>query len=229
MADKPKILIVAAHPDDEILGCGATMKKYSQEFEIHTLILGAGKDSRKSGKSASENFEQEKLALKKEAATANQAIGCENVVFADFPDNRFDSVALLDIVKKIDEVKASVKPQKIFTHFKGDLNIDHKITYDAVLTATRPMQDETVKEIYAFEILSSTEWNYPLSFCPNFFVDVTSQIQDKVEAMQAYKSELRDYPHPRSVEAIFANAKYWAFRTGIDGYAEAFEIVRIVK
>ena len=136
---------------------------------------------------------------------ANKLIGVKEVFQADFPDNSFDSVPLLSIVKKIEEIKNKIKPEIIFTHHSGDMNIDHQLTHKAVLTATRPMKDEAVKTIYSMEVPSSTEWNSfsrECAFVANVFVDITDTIDKKIEAMACYKSELREYPHPRSLQFI---------------------------
>ena len=149
-----KILIVAAHPDDEVLGCFGTVAKLIKKgYEAYTLILSGGKTSRN-------NYSQADLdELKTETQKANAIIGIKKVFMADFPDNAFDSVPLLNIVKKIEDVKQEIRPEIIFTHHVGDMNVDHQITHKAVLTATRPMVDECVKTIYSMEIPSSTEWN----------------------------------------------------------------------
>ena len=218
-----RVLIVAAHPDDEVLGCFGTVARLIDEgSEVYTLILGEGKTSR-DGASSSEI-----VKLKDEIKKANEVIGVKEVFTKEFADNRFDSVSLLDIVKAIEEIKSQIKPDTIFTHYQKDLNIDHQKTYQAVITATRPMQGESVKEIYSFDILSSTEWNYPISFSPDFYVDINGYLDKKIEAMKCYNSELRDYPHPRSLKGIELSAKYWGMRVGLE-YAEAFSIVRIIK
>lgn len=225
---KKKILIVAAHPDDEVLGCFGTVARLIKEgHEAYTLILGEGKTSRDEQRMV-ENKKEEIEFLNIEIQKANDAIGIKKVFIENFPDNRFDSVDLLDIIKVISKVKEEVKPNIIFTHYENDLNIDHKITYQAVITATRPMKDECVKEIYSFEILSSTEWNYPLSFSPNTFFDISETIDLKINAMAAYASELCEYPHPRSLEGITLNAQYQGMRVG-KNYVEAFKSIRVLK
>lgn len=222
---KKKILIIAAHPDDEILGCGGTIARLVNEgYEAYTLILGEGITSRDEKRNRDKR-ETEIQKLKQHIFKANNLIGVKNIFTFDFPDNRFDSIPLLDIVKKIEQIKKQVKPDIIFTHFKNDLNIDHKKTFEAVLTATRPMKDETVKTIYSFEVLSSTEWNYPTTFSPNVFFDITKTIDKKIKAMKYYENELRSFPHPRSIETIESNAKTWGSKIGCD-FAEAFYIVR---
>lgn len=223
-----KILIVAAHPDDEILGCFGTVARLIKEgYEAYTLILGEGKTSR-DDKRVVENKKDEIEILNSEIQKANDIIGIKKTFVYDFPDNRFDSVDLLDIIKVISKVKDKIKPDIIFTHYEKDLNIDHQITYKAVITATRPIENESVKEIYSFEILSSTEWNYPLSFSPDTFFDISDTLDLKLKAMSEYKSELCRYPHPRSLEGIKLNAQYQGMRVG-KNFIEAFKSVRVVR
>jgi LmbE family N-acetylglucosaminyl deacetylase len=222
------ILIIAAHPDDEILGCGGTAARLAHEgYEIYTLILGEGITSRDLTRQR-EKRETEIARLKEQIREANRIIGVKDVFVFDFPDNRFDSIPLLDIVKTVEEVKEKIKPHIIFTHYENDLNVDHRVTYRAVLTAARPQPGETVKEIYSFEVLSSTEWNYPLSFNPDCFFDITAFIDLKTKSMEKYQSELRDYPHPRSLKAMRVNAENWGIKTGLT-YAEAFKLIRLIK
>ncbi len=222
---KNKILIVAAHPDDEILGCGGTIARMASEgATVATLILGEGITSRDMKRDVSKRT-SEINTLKKNISEANQLIGVRKIISHDFPDNRFDTVPLLDIIKVIENAKNELQPDIIFTHFSSDLNIDHYITNKAVLAATRPMEGETVKEVYSFEVLSSTEWNYPLTFSPDFYVNITDYLLIKKNAMSVYQSELKEYPHPRSLKAIELNAAYWGTRTGLNK-AEAFQTVR---
>lgn len=223
-----KILIVAAHPDDEVLGCFGTVARLIKEgYEAYTLILGEGKTSRDDERLV-ENKKQEIEVLNTEIHNANNIIGIKKVFVESFPDNRFDSVDLLDIIKVISKVKEEVKPDIIFTHYEHDLNIDHQLTYQSVITACRPMENECVKTIYSFEILSSTEWKYPLSFSPDTYFDITDTLDLKVDAMNEYISELCEYPHPRSLEGIKLNAQYHGMRVG-KKYIEAFKTVRNIK
>ncbi|MCV3443957.1 PIG-L family deacetylase [Campylobacter sp. CNRCH_2016_3089] len=218
-----KILIIAAHPDDEVLGCFGTIAKYIQQgYEAYTLILGEGKTSREI------NSENEQEILEDELFKANNLLGIKKVFRKFFPDNAFDKIPLLEIVKSIEEVKNEIKPNIIFTHYEKDLNIDHQITYKATITATRSLQEESVKEIYSFEILSSTEWNYPLSFQPDVFFDISETLDLKLKAMSFYQSELRNYPHPRSLEGIKINAQYQGMRVGLQ-YAEVFKSIKVIK
>jgi len=223
-----KVLVIAAHPDDEILGCGGTIARLSKKgYEIHVLILGEGIASRDDIRDRQKR-ESEILTLKKQTKETNKILGVKQVFHHDFPDNRFDTVPFLDIVKVIEKIKNQIKPDIIFTHYERDLNIDHQITYRALITATRPLEEETVKEIYSFEIPSSTEWSYPLSFSPNMFYDISETIDVKIKALKEYKSELKKYPYPRSLEGVELTAKNWGMKVGLN-YAEAFKTVRIIK
>lgn len=218
-----KILIVAAHPDDEVLGCFATVAKLIKKgYEAYTLILSGGKTSR------GEVDKKELELLQEEMKKANDLIGVKKVFCADFPDNAFDSVALLEIVKEIEKIKQEIKPEIIFTHHIGDMNIDHQITHQAVLTATRPMQDECVKTIYSMEVPSSTEWNsfsVQNAFIPNVFFEVEETIDLKIKAMAEYKSELKNYPHPRSLQHLKELAKVNGTKFGLN-YSENFMLIR---
>lgn len=220
---KRTLLIVAAHPDDEVLGCFGTVAKMIQDgWVAYTLILSGGKTSR--GIVNSAELDNLRVEMKK----ANSSIGIEEVFHADFPDNAFDSVPLLNIVKEIEKVKRQVSPEIIFTHHTGDMNIDHHITHRAVLTATRPMVDESVHSIYAMEVPSSTEWNCyskESAFIPNIFVDITDAIDKKIEAMAMYSSELREYPHPRSLQHLRELARTNGVKVGLN-YSENFMLVR---
>lgn len=225
-----KILVVAAHPDDEILGCGGTIAKHAlQGDEVYCLILGEGVTSRYS--QPKEANQEELKQLKSEAEQAARILGIKKLFFKDFPDNRFDTVPLLEIVKAIEEMKEEIKPDVIYTHHQGDLNIDHQITFKAVLTACRPMKDETAREIYSFEVPSSTEWSSPDAknyFIPNVFVDISETFNKKIEALKVYQGEVREYPHPRSPEALRAIALRWGSTVGCQA-AEAFELIRAIR
>lgn len=228
MSIKNKVLIVASHPDDEILGCAGTVARLIQQgSQVYTLILGEGVTSRGESRDVSASA-KEIEKLREDAKAANKVLGVKEVFFCGFPDNRFDTVAFIDIVKAIEKVKDNIKPYVVFTHYENDLNIDHQITFKAVLTATRPLVGESAKELYSFEVISSTEYRYPVSFSPDMFFDVSKTIGAKVEAMEKYKSELRNAPHPRSLEGIKLNAKTWGMKVGCE-FAEAFKTIRVVR
>jgi LmbE family N-acetylglucosaminyl deacetylase len=221
------VFVIVAHPDDEILGAGGTIAILARSgYRVCTLILGEGKTSRGEHVTVAELNR-----LKVEMESANQQLGVSECYTADLPDNRFDSVDLLDIVQLIEGLKEQIKPITILTHHFGDMNIDHQITYRAVMTATRPMQHECVKNIYTFEIPSSTEWNAfnrETIFTPNVFIDISSTIDIKVVAMSKYISELREYPHPRSLQHIKDLAKVNGAKVGLN-YCECFTLVRSVR
>lgn len=225
---KSNILVIAAHPDDEVLGCGGTLAKYVNEgHNVSVMILGEGLTSRDIKRQWAKRRGGLRL-LKRQAKKANDLLGVKDISMYDLPDNRFDTVALLDIVKLIERQILKTKPEIIFTHTNCDLNIDHVITHQAVLTATRPMPGCIVKELYAFEIPSSTEWAFQRFghvFRPNVFVDITDTLNRKIKAMMIYESELRKFPHPRSDGAMTALAKYRGSTAGIEA-AEAFELMR---
>ena len=224
-----RILVVAAHPDDEVLGCGGTISIHSMNGdEVYVLILGEGITSRDI-KRDRKNREKEIQELRRNIDAANKIVGTKKTYIYDFPDNRFDSVPLLDIIKIVENVKNEVMPDIVYTHHHGDLNIDHRLTFHAVLTGCRPLKDESVKEIYSFEVPSSTEWSPDSStyFMPNYFVDIKETITKKFEAMKAYKSEIREFPHPRSVMAIENLDRIRGANVGFE-YAEAFMVVRII-
>lgn len=228
-----KIMVVAAHPDDEILGLGATMHLLISQFncDIRVIILGEGLTSR-SDKRDTEKW-KEKLSIHRENIhDAAKVIGYQSVGIYQFPDNRFDTVPLLDIIKVIEKQKREFQPEIIFTHHGGDVNIDHQRTFEAVITATRPMKEENVHTIFTFETPSGTEWRAssdPKQFIPNMFFEVQEEnIQAKIKAMESYLFEKREFPHPRSPKALKNLAQRWGIITG-HNYAEAFQLIRSIQ
>jgi len=214
------VLVVAAHPDDEVLGCGGTIAKISGKEDVYIAILGEGISSR-----CDQRFQAEQEALHKlqiDARAVSDLLGARWVLFGNLPDNRFDEIPLLDVIKRVEQWVTELQPEVIYTHHPGDLNIDHGITFRAVLTATRPVKGCPVKVIYAFEVPSSTEWAFQLlqpPFKPNVFVDITATIETKVRGLALYESEARPFPHPRSGEALKTLAHRWGSVVGLD-YAE---------
>lgn len=226
-----RILNIVAHPDDELLGCGATMHKLINNFHcsIRAVILGEGITSRAEIRDA--NKWNDELKIHREnIENARQYIGYESVGIYDFPDNRFDSVPLLDIIKVVEKEKESFEPEIIFTHHGGDLNVDHQKTFEAVITATRPMKNELVNGIITFETPSGTEWiaaSEPKQFVPNLFIEVSEHdMIAKINGMESYNFEKRAYPHPRSPEALRILAQRYGVMLG-GGYYEAFQVIRI--
>lgn len=220
------VLVIAAHPDDELLGEGGTIRNLSDKGIVcRAVILGEGITSRGAKREETDSSELEKL--KNDARAAAEKVGYASIDFCDLPDNRFDSIDLLDIIKKVSHYVNLYNPDTILTHHHGDLNIDHRRTCEAVLTACRPVADNRVKRIYAFETPSSTEWNYIYSepFIPNVYFDVSDTIEAKIEGMACYSSESAEYPHPRSAEALRSLASYRGSNVGYDK-AEAFMLLR---
>jgi LmbE family N-acetylglucosaminyl deacetylase len=223
------VLVVAAHPDDEVLGCGGTIARLAQEGKDVTIaILGEGITSRYQDRSQADQELVE--ALKKRSQQVADLLGAKDLFTYDLPDNRFDTVPLLDIIKIIEDLVEHVQPEMIYTHHNGDLNIDHVIVHRAVLTATRPQAGQPVKAIYAFEVPSSTEWAFDQfsPFQPNVFVDISATLETKIEAMALYESEARPFPHPRSPKALRALARWRGSAAGVEA-AEGFGVVRDVR
>jgi LmbE family N-acetylglucosaminyl deacetylase len=223
---KKKVLIIAAHPDDEVLGCGGTIAKLSDQGEdVHILILATGLTSRV-GFDMKKDADALKVHLER-ASRAGALLGAKNVNFAGFPDQKMDTLSLLEVTQRIEAEIESIKPQTIFTHHGGDLNMDHVITFRATLTAARPMAGGVVRSVYAYEVPSSTEWafqKFEPKFQPNLFHDITETLPQKIQAMQIYESEARDFPHPRSPQALQAIAHRWGSVVGLNA-AEAFETI----
>ena len=224
------VLVVAAHPDDEILGCGGTMARLTREgHEVRIAILAEGMSSRYAHREDADPRQLQHLHAR--AQQAADKVGAKEVVLCKLPDNRLDTVPLLEVVKQVEELVARFRPEVIYTHHPGDLNVDHGVVHRAVLTATRPVAGQCVKEIYAFEVPSSTEWAFqrlePL-FRPSVFVDITETLETKIEALTFYDTETRKFPHPRSAEALRAIAKRWGSVVGLPA-VEAFELIRSVR
>ena len=234
-----KILVIVAHPDDEVLGVGATMLKHVENGDhVRVVYMATGITARKSSGyknvAAYENDESElkKMqneihTLQKDAKNACSILKINDIRFHEFPDNEMDSIPLLKIVKAIEGEINDMSPDRIYTHHYGDLNVDHRTIYNAVLTACRPI-NSSLKDLICFEVASSTEWNYPPSFKPNYFVNIDNQLESKIKAMEAYKSEVREFPHPRSSENLRMIAGKWGTVSGQKS-AEAFEIIRRIE
>ncbi len=221
------VLVVAAHPDDEVLGAGAAMATHARRGDrVTALILGEGVTSRRAARSQADAGAV--AALRAQAIRANEILGCRDVRLGDLPDNRFDSVDLLDIVKRVEAVVDELRPEVVYTHFHGDLNVDHAAAARAALTACRPLPGSPLRRILAFEVPSATGWGFPdQPFTPTSFLDASAALEQKIEAMRAYASEVRDYPHPRSPQALEGRARAWGSQVGLQA-AEPFMLLREV-
>lgn len=224
-----KVLIVAAHPDDEVLGCGGTIAKLSGRHDVAVAFLGEGVTSRYSRPEQAPRAALEKLHA--DARTVAKMLGIRSITFHNLPDNRFDEIPLLDIVKHLEGLIETLRPEVVYTHHPGDLNVDHTVSFRAVLTATRPTKACPVREIYCFEAASSTEWSFQRiasPFRPSVFVDIAETLKTKIEALKVYDGEIRDSPHPRSADALHARCRYWGSMVGLE-YAEPFELIRSIR
>jgi len=223
------VLVVAAHPDDEVLGCGGTIARLADEGRrVHIAILGEGITSRADARAQADAEAVRRLHA--DARAVGELLGAAGVSLFSLPDNRFDTVPLLDVVKIVERLIAEHRPATVYTHSAGDLNVDHGVVHRAVLTATRPTGQVCVREVYAFEVASSTEWAFGQfgGFRPSVFVNIAESLERKCAAMARYESEARAFPHPRSAEALRASAQRWGSVAGVPA-AEAFELMRSIR
>lgn len=219
------VLVVASHPDDEVLGVGGTMARHVAAGDtVHSLIVAEGATSRPGIDDAAAT-----KALHAAAIAAAGVLGAEPPRLLGLPDNRLDTLALLDIVQPIETVIAELKPQTVYTHHAGDLNRDHGITAEAVEIACRPLPGQSVSALYAFETVSSTEWGIgDTGFMPQLFINVVDELELKLKALRYYDSEMRPFPHARSYEAVEALARLRGAQSGV-GAAEAFMVRRELR
>ncbi len=223
-----RILVVAAHPDDEILGCGGTIIEHTKKKDKVGIIIVSEGISSRSGK---EKIKKEKIKkLHEVSKKISKILGLKFIKFFDFPDNRLDDINQLYVIKKIEQEIEKFKPDIVYTHHHSDLNIDHKIINNATIVACRPFPNQTVKKILTFEIPSSSNWiDFSNSqFSPNYFVDITNSIKKKISLLKLYKNEMRPWPHARSIKAIESLAYYRGSSNGLRA-AEAFHLVRSIK
>ena len=234
-----KILIIVAHPDDEVLGMGGTILKHSKNGDNVTIVyLTTGITSRRSSdyrNSSSYDLSKNNIQKNKKqisqlqvnAKESSKILGVKKTIFYDYPDNELDSIPLVKIVETIEEIISKEKPDMVYTSHSKDLNIDHRITCKATLIACTSTSF-LIKEILCFEIYSSTEWTFSYDFKPNYFVDIEKELNKKMNAMKKYKNEIRKFPHPRSLENIKNSAKRWGTVCGFNA-AEAFQIAHKIQ
>ena len=232
-----KTLIIVAHPDDEVLGMGGTIKKLiMQGKKVKIVFMATGIFARRS--SDYKNFREYDISekeskimskqvgeLRRDAKKATKILGVNDIEFENFPDNEMDKISNLEITKKIEDIIEKYKPELVFTHSQHDINVDHRSLYYATVTATRPRKKFSVKTLVSFEVPSSTEWYFPSQFIPNIFIDISKELPYKLKALKQYKNEIRKFPHPRSTEGLEVISKRWGTVSGFRA-AEAFTLVR---
>jgi LmbE family N-acetylglucosaminyl deacetylase len=211
-----RILVIAAHPDDELLGCGGTVALHAKAGDAVTAVIVCEGESLRYGPNG--------VGQAEHMRNAAAALGVADVRPLGFADQRLDTLTLTDIITPLERIVRDVRPQIVYCQYGGDANLDHAIVFKALLVATRPTEP-SIEAIYAFDTASSTEWGYPRTFLPDTWVDVTATLEQKLAAMACYESELRDYPHPRSLEALRHRAHAWGNQACMDA-AEVFMTVR---
>ena len=218
MTMKNKVLVIAAHPDDETLGMGGTIHKLIKAGdEVHVMFLSTGVGSRESDR-------EDSTARLSAARHALGLLGCERISVGNFPDNSFDSVGVLAIAKHIELRVDEIQPNVVYTNFHSDLNIDHRLTAEASLVAARPKPKSPINELYFYEVLSSTGWQFGAKqFLPTYFVNVSDSMSQKIAALHAYATEMDESPAARSNDSLIALAKSRGNFIGYE-YAEAFEV-----
>lgn len=219
------VLVVVAHADDEVLGCGGTIARHVSEGDaVHVVYMADGVGARGG------DFQGQITKRNDARDHALDVLGVTGWNSLGFPDNRMDSVPLLDVVQALEAIVARVLPSTIYTHHYGDLNVDHRVTHQAVMTSCRPMPGCVVREIFTFEVMSNTEWASPgqAPFTPNAFVDITKYLNVKKEALAAYELEMRSAPHSRSVDHIRNLVMHHGNSVGIEA-AEAFMVMRLLR
>jgi len=219
-----KVLVIAAHPDDELLGVGATVARHVKDGDsAAVLIVSEGASSRYA--------EGQDSVLRRSAEEAGKVLGIGSIEFLGLPDQKLDAMPILEVVQPVEEAVAHHRPDVVYTHHWGDLNRDHRVVSEAVLVACRPVSPHAPRQLLYFETPSSTEWGLAdpgATFAPTLFVDVTATIDAKLEAMACYQTELRPEPHPRSLSALRARAAYWG-QFAHTAYAEPFVVARVIR
>jgi N-acetylglucosamine malate deacetylase 1 len=218
------ILIVAPHPDDEVLGCGGIIAKYSESgFRVYVLVVTRG---------TPKLYSSDKIDnIRMEARNAHAILGVTETVFLDFPAPELDIISLAEIAREISGVIKRFNINDLYIPHRGDIHGDHRVVFNACLVAARPVDDCPVKSIFAYETLSETEWAAPFgddAFIPAKFVDVSATFVKKLDAMKCFKSQLKQFPNPRSIETLTALSKFRGSTVGFS-HAEAFMVMRVIE
>jgi len=210
------VLVIAAHPDDELLGCGGTIALHTQAGDSVTAVIACEGESVRYGAAG--------VGQKEHMDRAAEVLAINTVHHLRFPDQRLDTMTLLEIIQPLERIVQQVQPSLVYCHHGGDINRDHHLLFQATLVAARPVQP-FIEAVYAFDTASSTEWGYPRSFVPDTWTDITGTLEQKIRAMACYESEVRPYPHPRSLDALRHRARAWGNQHCMDA-AEVFVTVR---
>lgn len=224
MSNINNIIVIAPHPDDEVLGCGGTIKKLSsQNMKVFVLIVTRGKK---------ELYPEEKiLNVRQEALAAHKLLGVTETRFLDFPAPELDLISVSQLSSAIEKIIRELKADTIYLPHHGDIHHDHKAVFNAGLVASRPVNNNPVKRVYSYETLSETEWAAPTGdqvFIPNRFVNITNTFPLKLKAMKCFKSQLKEFPNSRSLKTIEALANFRGSTVGFT-HAEAFMIIRVIE
>ena len=209
-------MVIAAHPDDELLGCGGTVAMHARAGDSVTSVIVCEGESLRYGPNGVGQGEHTRRAA--------AVLGVADVRTLGFADQRLDTLSLLDIIQPLERIVREVQPQIVYCQYGGDANLDHAIVFKALLVATRPVEP-WIEAVYAFDTASSTEWGYPRTFIPDTWVEITETLDQKIAAMACYESEVRDYPHPRSLQALRHRAHAWGNQACMNA-AEVFMTVR---
>jgi LmbE family N-acetylglucosaminyl deacetylase len=213
-----RVLVVAAHPDDEVLGCGGTIALHVKAGDrVTTVIVCEGESLRYAALSPN---------LEADTMRAAQTLGTHDVRLLQFRDQRLDAMPLTDLITRLEAIVREVRPHVVYCQYGGDVNRDHELLFKALLVATRPTE-EAIEGIYSFDTASSTEWAYPRSFVPDMWVDISETLDTKLAAMACYHTETREYPHPRSLQGLSYRARAWGNQSCLDA-AEVFMTIRRV-
>lgn len=210
------VLVVAAHPDDELLGCGGTVALHARAGDRVTSVVVCEGESLRYGPGGVGQSDHTKRAA--------DVLGVRDVRALGFPDQKLDTLTLTKIITPLEEVVRETRPEIVYCQYGGDANRDHEILFRALLIATRPTES-FLRAVYAFDTASSTEWGYPRTFVPDTWVEISATLETKIEAMACYESEVRPYPHPRSLDALRHRARAWGNQACMDA-AEVFMTVR---
>jgi len=214
-----KVLVVAPHPDDEVLGVGGTIAKYVKEGnEVYLCVVTKGYPP---------DWSKEYLKNRqREIKKSNKILGIKKTYFLDYPTVKLDTIPQKELNEAISKIINMVNPDIVYIPHKGDLNKDHRLIFEAALVAVRPAKQHKIKKVLSYEVLSETEWGLPMeNFTPNIYVDISTTLETKIEAMKIYESEVKQWPHPRSLEMIEVLAKKRGSEVGVK-FAEAFMLIR---